>query len=134
MVHSLMFYCLCCYICSLLSDLPALRGSKRPNKKGNPSPKIVTQLGECRLQGVRMLAVTVYMSKCQCGKNFFLHFVHSGQSYGGSKFSVLKSAIFRGRFGGRLTLCPATQEKKVEIPPNNFGLMMGPKKFAFWPF
>ena len=28
-----------------------------------------------------------------------------------------KSAIFRGRFGGRLTFWPVTQAKKVEIPP-----------------
>ena len=52
-----------------------------------------------------------------------------------------KSAKFECRFGVRLTFWPATQAKKVKIQngffpqnPDFAGLMMGPKKFGFWPF
>ena len=47
-----------------------------------------------------------------------------------------KSAKFWGRFGVRLTFWPRTRTKKVKIPIfcDFAGLMIGSKKFAFWPF
>jgi len=74
-----------------------------------------------------------------------LHFVHSGQSYGGSKSKVskngAKSTHFNADLGVGSRFGPERGQKRSKsqiffFPQNRdfAGLMMGPKKFGFWPF
>jgi len=74
-----------------------------------------------------------------------LHFVHSSQSYGGSKFNVPKNDAKAAHFGADLELGsrfgPERGQKRSKsqiffFPQNRdfAGLMMGPKKFGFRPF
>ena len=74
-----------------------------------------------------------------------LHFVHSGQSYGGSKFNVLKNGAKVPYFNADLGVGPrfgpqhkqkrSKSQKKNSVQNRDLaGLMMGPKKFGFWPF
>ena len=74
-----------------------------------------------------------------------VHFVHSGQSYGGSKFNVPKNVAkvpyFNADLGVGSCFGPQHEQKRSKsqicFPPQNrdfAGLMMGPKKFGFRPF
>ena len=74
-----------------------------------------------------------------------LHFVHSGQSYRGSKFNVLKNCAKVPNFEADLGVGPRFgllhRPKRSKSPPKKIpqnrdfvGLMMGPKKFQLWPF
>ena len=73
-----------------------------------------------------------------------LHFFHSGQSYGGSKFNVLKNDAKVPNLNADLELGSrfGPQHQKKGRNPKKFvlsqncdfaGLMMGPKKFQLWP-
>ena len=74
-----------------------------------------------------------------------LHFVHSDQSYGGSKFNVPKNVAKVPNFEADLELGSRfgpergqkrSKSQKKKFPQNRdfAGLMMGPKKFQLWPF
>ena len=74
-----------------------------------------------------------------------LHFVHSSQSYGGSKSKVSKNVAKVPNLDADLELGsrfgPELGQKRSKSPPKKFpqncdfaGLMMGPKKFQLWPF
>ena len=74
-----------------------------------------------------------------------LHFVHSGQSYGGSKSKVSKNGAKVPNLDADLELGsrfgPLRRQKRSKSPKKNFpqhrdfaGLMMGPNKLQLWPF
>ena len=74
-----------------------------------------------------------------------LHFVHSSQSYGGSKSKVSKNGAKVPNFEADLELGsrfgPDQGQKRSKFQKKNFpqnrdfaGLMMGPKKFGFRPY
>ena len=74
-----------------------------------------------------------------------LHFVHSDQSYGGSKFNVLKNdakvPYFEVDLGVGSRFGPERGQKRskspIFFPPQNrdfAGLMISPKKLQLWQF